>query len=124
MFSRVGVKFAKVEIFQKYTQVHVRLPIKIPINHTLGFWINPASCTGQGQPGVSQGHLEVPWECQIGPKLKFYVKIIYSEHFWFLTIFWLFMIFGTLYSKKCQFLGIFDQNLFLPQSSTHMNRIC
>ena len=71
---------------------------------------------------MSQGHLEVPWECQIGPKLKFYVKIIYSEHFWFLEFFWLFMIFGTLFSRKCPFLDNFDKSLILPQSSTHMDK--
>ena len=81
--TRVGPKDAQVSIYQKHTQVHMRLPIKIPKNHPLGFWIHPASCTGQGQPGVSQGHLEVPWEYQIGPKLKIYVKIMYSEHFMF-----------------------------------------
>ena len=124
MGNRVGPKLAYVEIFQKYTHVHVRLPIKIPKNHPLGFWIHPTDSQVRGQPGVSQGHLEVPWECQIGPKLKFYVKIIYSEHFWFLEFFWLFMIFGTLFSRKCPFLSNFDKNLFLPQSSTHMNKIC
>ena len=73
---------------------------------------------------MSQGHLEVPWECQIGPKLKIYVKIIYCEHFLFFENFWLFMIFGTLFSEKCQFLGNFDKILFLPPSSNHMDKIC
>ena len=114
MVLRVGVKCTKVELYQKYTQVHVRLPIKIPKNHPLGFWIHPADSTGQGQPGVSQDHLEVPWECQIGPKLKIYVKITYCDHFLFFEIFCLLMIFGTLFSEKCQFLGNFDKNLFLP----------
>ena len=85
-------------------------------NHPLGFWIHPADSTGQGQPGVSQGHLEVPWECQIGPKLKIYVKIIYCEHFLFFENFWLLVVFGTLFSEKCQFLGNFEKNLFLPPS--------
>ena len=120
----MGVKCTNVEIFQKCTQVHVRLPIKIPKNHPLGFWIHPADSTGQGQPGVCQGHLEVPWECQIGPKLKIYVKIIYCEHFLFFENFWLLMIFGTLFSEKCQFLGNFDKILFLPLSSNHMDKIC
>ena len=100
----------------------MRLPIKIPKNHPLGFWIHPASCTGQGQPGVSQGHLEVPWEYQIGPKLKIYVKIMYSEHFLFFEIFWLLVIFETLFCEKCPFLGNFDKNLFLPASSTHITK--
>ena len=120
----MGPKDAQVSIYQKHTQVHMRLPIKIPKNHPLGFWIHPASCTGQGQPGVSQGHLEVPWEYQIGPKLKIYVKIMYSEHFLFFENFWLFMIFGTLCSEKCQFLGNFDKNLFLPPLSTKITKKC
>ena len=102
----------------------MRLPIKIPKNHPLGFWIHPADSTGQGQPGVSQGHLEVPWEYQIGPKLKIYVKIMYSEHFLFFEIFWLLVIFGTLFCEKCPFLRNFDKYLFLPPSSTHMNKKC
>ena len=100
----------------------MRLPIKIPKNHPLGFWIHPADSTGQGQPGVSQGHLEVPWEYQIGPKLKIYVKIMYSEHFLFFEIFWLLVIFETLFSGKCPFLDKFDKNQFLPPSSTHMDK--
>ena len=71
----------------------MRLPIKIPKNHPLGFWIHPADSTGQGQPGVSQDHLEVPWECQIGPKLKIYVNITYCDHFLFLEKFCLLLIF-------------------------------
>ena len=47
-------------------------------------------------------------------KLKIYVKIIYFEHFVLLGKFWLLMIFGTLLSKKCPFLGNFDPNQFLP----------
>ena len=91
-----------------------------PYVKTCPFFLRPTffsknQPTGQGQPGVSQGHLEVPWECQIGPKLKIYVKIIYFEQISFWEFFWLFMIFGTLYSEKCQFLGKFDQNLCLPQ---------
>ena len=31
----------------------------------------------------------------------------YSEHFLFFEIFWLLLIFGTLFSKKCPFLGNF-----------------
>ena len=100
----------------------MRLPIKSPKNHPLGFWIHPADSTGQGQPGVSQDHLAVPWECQIGPKLKIYVKITYSEYF--LIFFWFLMIFGTLFSRKCPFLGNFDKNLFSPQSPTRMNKKC
>ena len=38
--ATVGVKFAQVEIYQKYTQVHVRLPIKIPKNHPLHSALN------------------------------------------------------------------------------------
>ena len=73
---------------------------------------------------MSQGHLEVPWECQIGPKLKIYVKITYCDHFLFFENFWLLMIFGTLFSEKCQFLGNFDKNLFLPSSSKHIDKKC
>ena len=73
---------------------------------------------------MCQGHLEVPWECQIGPKLKIYVKIIYCEHFLFFENFWLLVVFGTLFSEKCQFLGNFDKNLFLPPSSNHMDKKC
>ena len=98
----------------------MRLPIKIPKNHPLGFWIHPASCTGQGQPGVSQGHLEVPWEYQIGPKLKIYVKIMYSEHFLFFEIFWLLVIFETLSSQKCPFLGnLTKKTVFAPIINTY-----
>ena len=100
----------------------MRIPIKIPKNRPLGFWILPGDSTGQGQPGVCQGHLEVPWECQIGPKLKIYVKIIYCEHFLFFENFWLLVVFGTLFSEKCQFLGNFDKNLFLPPSSTQITK--
>ena len=67
-------------------------------------------------------HLEVPWELLFELKLKIYVKIIYSEHFLFFEIFWLFMIFGTLFSRKCPFLGNFDKNLFLPASSTQITK--
>ena len=67
-------------------------------------------------------HLEVPWELLFELKLKIYVKIIYSEHFLFFEIFWLFMIFGTLFSRKCPFLGNFDKNLFLPASSTKITK--
>ena len=102
----------------------MRIPIKFPKNRPLGFWIHPADSTGQGQPGVCQGHLEVPWECQIGPKLKIYVKIIYCEHFLFFENFWLLVIFGTLFSEKCQFLGNFDKNLFLPPLSTKITKKC
>ena len=71
------------------------------------------------------GHLEVPWECQIGPKLKIYVKIICCENFlFFFENFWLLVIFGTLFNEKCQFLGNFDKILFLPPSSNHMDKIC
>ena len=73
---------------------------------------------------MSQDHLEVPWECQIGPKLKIYVKIIYCEHFLFFENFWLLLVFGTLFSEKCQILGNFDKNLFLPPSSNHMDKKC
>ena len=69
-------------------------------------------------------HLEVPWELLFELKLKIYVKIIYSEHFLFFEIFWLFMIFGTLFSRKCPFLGNFDKSLFLLPSSTHMDKKC
>ena len=71
---------------------------------------------------MCQGHLEVPWEHQIGPKLKIYVKIIYCEHFLFFENFWLFMIFGTLFNRKWPFLGNFDKNLFLPASSTQITK--
>ena len=84
-------------------------------------------------PGYGQGHLEVPWELLFGLKLKIYVKIIYLEHFSFLKIFWLFVIFGTLFCRKCPFLGNFDQNLFffgnfdlnllLSLSSIQINKI-
>ena len=71
---------------------------------------------------MSQTHLEVPWEYQIGPKLKIYVKIMYSEHFLFFEIFWLLVIFETLFSEKCPFLGNFDKYLFLPPSSTQISK--
>ena len=32
------------------------------------------------------------------------------------------MIFGTLLSRKCPFLVNFDKNLFLPPSSTQINK--
>ena len=89
----------------------MRLPIKIPKNQPLGFWIHPEPCWVREQPGVSQGHLEVPWEYQIGPKLKIYVKIMYSEHFLVFEIFWLLVIFETLFSEKCSFVVNFDKNL-------------
>ena len=69
-------------------------------------------------------HLEVPWELLFELKLKIYVKIIYSEHFLFFEIFWLFMIFGTLFSEKCPFFGNFDKSLFLLPSSTNMDKKC
>ena len=69
-------------------------------------------------------HLEVPWELLFELKLKIYVKIIYSEHFLFFEIFWLFIIFGTLFSEKCPFLGNFDKSLFLLLSSTNMDKKC
>ena len=68
------------------------------------------------------GHLQVPWESLFGPKLKIYVKITYSEHFLFQEIFRVLFSFGTLFSEKCPLWGNFDQNLFLPESSTHMNQ--
>ena len=71
---------------------------------------------------VGQTHLQVPWESFSGPKLKIYVKITYSEHFVFLENFWVVYDFWTLFSEKYPFLGNFDQNLFLPESSTHMNQ--
>ena len=74
------------------------------------------------QSGVGGEPLEAPCEYQIGPKLKIYMKIMYSEHFLFFEIFWLFMIFGTLFSEKCPFLGNFDKNLFLPPSSTQITK--
>ena len=67
-------------------------------------------------------HLEVPWELLFELKLKIYVKIIYSEHFLFFEIFWLFIIFGTLFSEKCPFLGNFDKSLFLLPSSTQITK--
>ena len=30
-------------------------------------------------PGVGQGHMGLPWESLLGPKLKIYVEIIYFE---------------------------------------------
>ena len=42
---------------------------------------------------------------------------------YFLKKIWLLMIFGTLFSEKCPLLGNFYQNLFLPLSSTQMNKI-
>ena len=74
------------------------------------------------QSGVGGEPLEAPWEYQIGPKLKIYVKIMYSEHFLFFEIFWLLVIFGTLFSEKCPFLGNFDKYLFLPPSSTQISK--
>ena len=72
-------------------------------------------------PGVPSG-LGLTLISLFGPKLKIYVKITYSEHFLFLEKFWLLLIFGTLFSRKCPFLGNFDKNLFLPASSTQITK--
>ena len=45
---------------------------------------------------------------------KSYILSIFYKNIFF----GLFMIFGTLFSEKCPLLGNFDQNLFLPESST------
>ena len=66
------------------------------------------------QSGVGGEPLEAPREYQIGPKLKIYAKIMYSEHFLFFEIFWLLVIFETLLCEKCPFLGHFDKYPFLP----------
>ena len=83
MCTRVGVKCTKVLIYQKSTQEHMRIHIKIPKNRLLGSWIHPNPCTTLPRPGVSQTHLEVPWELLFGPKPKIYVKITCCEHFRF-----------------------------------------
>ena len=85
----------------------------------------PASNSNELRPFQLLGepaHLEVPWELLFELKLKIYVKIIYSEHFLFFEIFWLFIIFGTLFSEKCPFLGNFDKSLFLLPSSTQITK--
>ena len=85
----------------------------------------PASNLTDPRPFQHPGeptHLEVPWELLFELKLKIYVKIIYSQHFLFFEIFWLSMIFWTLFSEKCPFLGNFDNNLFLPPSSTQITK--
>ena len=87
----------------------------------------PASNLTEPRPFQYPGepaHLEVPWELLFELKLKIYVKIIYSEHFLFFEIFWLLVIFETLFSEKCPFLSNFDKNLFLTPSSTHMDKNC
>ena len=60
----------------------------------------------------------------LAPKFKIYVKIMYCEHFLNFEIFWLLVIFETLSSQKCPFLVNFDKNLFLPPSSTQINKSC
>ena len=65
-------------------------------------------------------HLEVPWELLFELKLKIYVKIIYSEHFLFFEIFWLLVIFDTLFSGKCSFFGqIWQKPVFAPIINTY-----
>ena len=75
------------------------------------------------QPG-EPAHLEDPWELLFVLKLKIYEKIRYYEHFLIFEFFWLLLIFETLFSEKCPFLGNFDKYLFLPPSSTHMDKKC
>ena len=87
--------------------------------------LDPASNLTEHQPFQlpdEPAHLEVPWELLFELKLKIYVKIIYSEHFLFFEIFWLLVIFETLFSEKCPFLGNFDKYLFLPPSSTQISK--
>ena len=62
---------------------------------------------GPGGLGPTQGQF-------LAPKFKIYVKIMYCEHFLNFEIFWLLVIFETLFSEKCPFLGNFDKYLFLP----------
>ena len=85
----------------------------------------PASNSNELRPFQLLGkpaHLEVPWELLFELKLKIYLKIVYSEHFLFFEIIWFFIIFGTLFSRKCPFLGNFDKNLFLPPLSTQITK--
>ena len=70
---------------------------------------------GPGGLGPTQGQF-------LAPIFKIYVKIMYCEHFLFFEIFWLLVIFETLFSEKCQFLGNFDKYLFLPPSSTQISK--
>ena len=114
LYTRVGciaqtLKIPKSTIISGCSQPKWTIWAKEIKIWTIGPWARVIP-TSRGGSLVSGGPLGVFF----GWKLKIYVKIIYFEHFVFLGKFWLLMIFGTLLSKKCPFLGNFDQNQFLP----------
>ena len=81
--SRVGLKCTKVLTYQKYTQVHVRLPIKIPKNHPWSFMIHPTDSTVHGTARGGPCASGSPLGVLFAPKLKIHVKITHSAHFVF-----------------------------------------
>ena len=59
--------------------------------------------------------LEPPQVEYFCPKLKINMEITYFEHFSFYAKKILLVIFGTLFSKNCQFFEVFGQSQILVQ---------
>ena len=88
---------------EKRPSGHDRHLLGLPKNHVPKSL--PLGCGPQYVLPGGLGHLQVPWESLMGPKLKIYVEIICCEHFVFFEkkkIF-LLVIFSTWYNKKCIF---------------------
>ena len=83
IYNRVGVKCTKVFMYQKYTQVHMRLPINILKNHPWSFQIHPTDSTVHGTARGGPCASGSPLGVLFAPKLKIYVKITHSAHFVF-----------------------------------------